>query len=183
MGKQATVVLAPGFEEIEALTVVDVLRRGGVEVTVAGLGGTVIEGAHGITVQADVPLSEDMETPDALVLPGGMPGSKNLGESPLVRALACRTHDAGHVCAAICAAPAFTFAAFGLLDGKTATCYPGCEDRFPPSATFTHDRVAVDGNIVTSRGPGTALAFALKLVEMLVDVETAESLSDGMLVQ
>jgi 4-methyl-5(b-hydroxyethyl)-thiazole monophosphate biosynthesis len=183
MSKQAVVILASGFEEIEAITPIDVLRRAGVEVTVAGLDGKTIEGAHGIAVEVDVQLCDYEGTPDALVLPGGLPGSKHLGASEEVKELALRVDQAGGICAAICAAPAYTLAQWGLLDGKEATCYPSCEEMFPSSVIATQNRVQVDGNIVTSRGAGTALEFAITLAQMLTNEETAASLRQGMLVK
>ena len=181
MAKQVVILLAQGFEEIEAVTQIDVLRRAGLEVTVAGLGGREIQGAHALTLRADIALTELSTTPDAVVLPGGMPGSKNLGESKTARQLAERVASAGGICAAICAAPALTLAPWGLLKGKTATCYPGFEKEFSSDTTFSEERVVVDGTVITSRGPGTALEFALALVEQLVDQSTREDLASGML--
>jgi 4-methyl-5(b-hydroxyethyl)-thiazole monophosphate biosynthesis len=175
------VVLAPGFEEIEAVTPIDVLRRAELDVTVAGLGGTAVEGSHGIIFQCDVPLDALDATPDAIVLPGGLPGAENLGESKVVYELTQKVNERGGVCAAICAAPALAFARFGLLHGRTATCYPSFEVEFDPSTVRSEDRVVVDGNLVTSRGPGTALEFSLKLAEILAGAETAEALRQRML--
>jgi len=163
MSEQVVVVLATGFEEIEAVTPIDVLRRAGVDVVVAGVGATAVEGAHGVTYQCDTTLEEIQTTPRAIVLPGGLPGSENLGKSGAVKELTLKVHEAGGICAAICAAPALTFAKFGLLNDCTATCYPTFEKEFDPSTKHSEDRVVVDGNIITSRGPGTSLEFSLKL--------------------
>jgi len=182
MPKRAIVVLAEGFEEIEAVTAIDVLRRAGDGVTVASLGGREVEGAHGMSLQVNARISDILETPDAVVLPGGMPGSKNLGASEAVRKLTLDVHAAGGVCAAICAAPAFTLAPWGLLDKRKATCYPSFEKEFPPTVRHVETPVAVDGRVVTSRAPGTALPFALALVALLVDQATADKLRAGMLV-
>jgi 4-methyl-5(b-hydroxyethyl)-thiazole monophosphate biosynthesis len=181
MSKRVVVVLAPGFEEIEAVTPVDVLRRAELDVVLAGVGGTVVRGAHGVSYECDIALDAIHDTPDAIVLPGGLPGAQNLGRSDAVQTLAKRVNDKGGVCAAICAAPAFTFAKFGLLDGRTATCYPSFEQEFDRSTTHSEERVVVDGNIVTSRGPGTALEFSLKLAEILVSKDCAEALRNRML--
>lgn len=181
MAKRVVVVLAEGFEEIEATTPIDVLRRAGLEVTVAGLSGTSVRGAHGITVGCDATLAALGFVPDAIVLPGGLPGAENLGASPAVKALTLKVRDAGGLCAAICAAPALTFAHYGLLDGKRATCYPSFERHFGPGVRHSEERVVVDGRIVTSRGPGTALEFSLKLAELLAGADTAKTLSEGML--
>jgi len=182
MAKQAVVILAPGFEEIEAVAVIDVLRRAGIEVLAAGLGSRQVVGAHGLAVQADIVLSELRHPPDAVILPGGMPGSENLGASPEVAKLVKDVHAAGGICAAICAAPAYALAAFGVLRGRRVTCYPGCENRFPPGIQRAPERVVVDGNIVTSQAPGTALEFALTLAEILAGKAKADSLRAGMLV-
>jgi 4-methyl-5(b-hydroxyethyl)-thiazole monophosphate biosynthesis len=181
MSKRVVVVLAPGFEEIEAVTPIDVLRRANLEVTVAGVGGTAIEGSHGVTFQCDVEVEKIDVPPDAIILPGGLPGSENLGKSHAVQALTLKVRDNGGVCAAICAAPALTFARWGLLDDRTATCYPSLEKEFGSSTTHSEARVVVDGNIVTSRGAGTALEFSLRLAGILASSTTADDLRQSML--
>ncbi|MCO5170988.1 MAG: DJ-1/PfpI family protein [Planctomycetes bacterium] len=179
---RAVIVLAEGFEEIEAITPIDVLRRAGVEVVTAGVGGRRVVGSHGIAVEADATVGEVPEDVDVVVLPGGLPGAENLGKSPEVRALVERVHAAGRRVAAICAAPAVALAGTGVLRGRRATCYPGFEERFGADVTRSEERVVVDGTVVTSRGPGTALEFSLALVEQLVSREKAEQLRRGMLV-
>lgn len=181
MAKRVVIVLAEGFEEIEAVTPVDVLRRAGVEVTLAGLSGQSVRGAHGVVYGCDTTLEAIGFVPDAIVLPGGLPGAENLGKSQAVKDLVLEVRDAGGLCAAICAAPALTFAQYGLLDGKRATCYPSFERHFGPSVRHSEERVVVDGTVVTSRGPGTAVEFSLKLVELLCGAEAAKGVSDGML--
>ncbi|MBN2712773.1 MAG: DJ-1/PfpI family protein [Planctomycetes bacterium] len=181
MAKRAIVVLAAGFEEIEALVQIDLLRRAGVELTVAGLGSKSITASHAVTVMADVEISAVDFVPEMIVLPGGMPGSKNLGESEAVRELVMKVNAAGGICAAICAAPALTFAKWGLLDGRKATCYPSFEEHFPASATHSEDKVVVDGNIITSRGVGTAIDFGLMLVEQLVGADVSRKLAGSIL--
>ncbi len=182
MSNRIVVILAEGFEEIEAVTAVDVLRRAELDVVLAGVGGTAVTGAHGVTYQCDTELDGAMETPRAVVLPGGLPGSENLGKSPEVEALVRAVYASGGLCAAICAAPALTLAKYGLLDGRRATCYPGFESEFGPETEASEARVVRDGQILTSRGPGTALEFSLALVEILTDAEKARSLREGMLV-
>ncbi len=182
MNENIVIVLAEGFEEIEAVTAVDVLRRADLDVILVGVGGTAITGAHGVTYQCDAKIGEILETPRAIILPGGMPGSENLGRSPAVESLTHAVFEAGGLCAAICAAPALTFAKFGLLNGRVATCYPGFESEFGSDTTASEERVVRDGQILTSRGPGTALEFSLALVEILASAEKAAGLREGMLV-
>ena len=174
------VLLAPGFEEIEALAVVDVLRRAGVHVTVAGTGGAgPVEGSHGVTVLAEAGVdglsSRDF---DMVVLPGGMPGSANLASDDRVLDLVRQVHAAGKIVAAICAAPIALHAA-GLLEGKRVTAYPTFEPELE-GAVYTGARVEQDGAIITSKGPGTAMEFALRLVEALGLVDTADRLRGAM---
>lgn len=178
----AIVVLAEGFEEIEAITVIDVLRRAKVEVTVAGLDATRVTGARGITIEADALLIDTPDTPDAFILPGGIPGSNRLAESELVKARAIKNMTENRIVGAICAAPALALGAFGLLENRQATCYPGYEESFPESAEYLDEVVVVDNNLVTSQGVGTALYFSLALVDMLINEETADTLAEGMLV-
>jgi len=177
---QVLVILAEGFEEIEAVTLIDVLRRAGVEVVSASLGDTRVRGAHAVTIEADCRLDEVIaQTFDAVVLPGGMPGSKNLRDDPRVLECLQRQQKEGRFLGALCAAPIVLEAA-GVLKGKRATCYPGYE---LPSAQQIDERVVRDGKIVTSRGPGTALEFALEWVRILVSADKAAQLREGMIVQ
>ena len=175
------VLLAEGFEEIEAVTIIDVLRRAGLEVTILGGGGAKIGGAHGLQVEADQILEEDPGSDwSALVLPGGLPGATNLRDNPIVLELIRSTHAAGGKLAAICAAP-IVLGSAGVLEGRRATCYPGFEEGLT-GAECSEDRVVVDGDITTSRGPGTSLDFALCLVSQFKDQETADALREGMLI-
>ena len=177
--KQALVVLADGFEELEAVTVIDVLRRGGVAVTVAGLGAGPRRGSHDIVLGVDAELDAvEVEGFDALVLPGGMPGARHLRESERVRSLVRRFSRQGKLVAAICAGPT-VLEASGILAGRKATSYPGFE---LSSADYRTDDVVEDGQIVTSRGPATALEFALRLTARLVGPEQAEEVARRMLV-
>ena len=172
--------LANGFEEIEALCPLDLLRRAGLPVTTVGIGGDMITGSHGITVAADIP--EGMyadSTPDMLILPGGMPGAKNLDESRAVDVALKAGARNGSYLAAICAAP-MVLGHRGLLEGKEATCFPGFEDHLT-GATLSASRVVRDGKIITAAGMGVALEFGLALVEVLKGKEEAEALRRAVL--
>ncbi len=176
------VFLADGFEEIEGLAVVDILRRAGVEVsTVSVTGSRSVMGSHKIQVQADVLLEEmDASDTELLVLPGGMPGTIHLGEcAPLTKLLKEFAADPTKKMAAICAAPS-VLGDLGILTGKRATCYPGFEERLK-GAEFVAERVVVDGNVTTSRGMGTAIAFGLSLVGQLVSEEKSEEIRKGII--
>jgi len=178
------VPLAEGFEEIEAVTVIDILRRAGIEVISAGLSEGPIKGSRGVMVVPDTGLHRINDDEfDMVVLPGGLPGAENLGKSGAVKDLTLKVHKNGGICAAICAAPALTFAKFGLLNDCTATCYPTFEKEFDPSTKHSEDRVVVDGNIITSQGPGTSLEFSLKLAAMLVGTAAADEIQGQMLVR
>jgi 4-methyl-5(b-hydroxyethyl)-thiazole monophosphate biosynthesis len=174
-------LLAEGFEELEAITILDVLRRAEIDAQAISVGETRVVGAHGIPLVADRALSEAIsESWDAVILPGGLPGAHNLRDDPQVQKLVQQQNNSGGRVAAICAAP-IALASAGILEGRRATCYPGFEDQLG-QAKPTTDRVVIDGNVTTSRGPGTAIAFALTLVEQLRDPETAASVRDAMLV-
>jgi 4-methyl-5(b-hydroxyethyl)-thiazole monophosphate biosynthesis len=164
--KRVLVPLAEGFEELEAVTVIDILRRAGVEVVVAALAKSPVTGSHGIRVAADTPLGALVEQDfDMIALPGGMPGAKHLKDDPRIAALAQRLHERGRPVAAICAAP-MVLAAAGLLDGRRATSFPGfLADA--ANTTVVDEAVVADRGVITSRGPGTAMDFALALVEAL----------------
>ncbi len=173
-------ILAEGFEEIEAVTPVDVLRRAGAEVTVAGLTGDPVCGSRGIVIVPDAALSAVAGTAwDLVVLPGGMPGATNLRNDPLVRTVLEETARAGRTIAAICASPAVVFDSFGLLRGRRATCHPALAGEMG-EGTLTGERVTVDGNIITSMGPGTAMEFALALVKELFGEEKAAEVNAPM---
>jgi 4-methyl-5(b-hydroxyethyl)-thiazole monophosphate biosynthesis len=181
MGK-ILIPLAEGFEEIEAVTNIDVLRRAGLDVITAGIGSKNIEGDHGIKVEADTVISEiDTADLDAVVLPGGMPGAANLRDSNELRNIIKKLNEENKLCAAVCAAPIVLEAA-GILDGKKATSYPGF-DKDMPSCNYQEDRVVIDGNLITGRGPGVAMEFVMTIVEYLLDEETKEELQKSMLVK
>lgn len=181
--KKVNVYLADGFEEIEAVTVIDVLRRAEVEVkTVSVSDNKEVTGAHGITVKADALLGAfDNAEADMLMLPGGMPGTKNLENSRELKEVIKTFMENGKYVAAICAAPSI-LGKMGLLNGVKAVCFPGFE-QYLSGAKLGSDIVVQDGNIITSKGPGTAIYFALKLVELLKGNEAAEELRKGMIVQ
>ena len=168
-------LIAPGFEEVEVVTPADFLRRAGIDVKLVALRGTEVEGAHGISVKADLSLDQLSRDPDGLILPGGMPGAENLANSEQVLELIRRQNQAGNMIAAICASPAVVLTKAGVLSGKRVTCYPGFEERFS-DCTFVDQRVVVDGNLITSRGPGTAAEFAVKLIEILKGKELAQEI-------
>lgn len=170
------VFFAPGFEEIEAITPVDLLRRAGLAVTTVGVGGRQVTGAHGLTLTCDI--AEADAQPDdlqMLVLPGGMPGTTNLATSPVVQRFIDHAAEQGNWLAAICAAPS-VLGGRGLLRGRRATCFPGFEEQLI-GATCTGSTLEKDGNIITARGAGVAVDFALALVEALTDAQKAKQLA------
>lgn len=168
------VPLAEGFEEIEAISVIDILRRADVEVLTAGLKEGLAEGSHKVKVLPDTTLEKvDWHDFDALVLPGGAPGFVNLGNDQRILDMAREMNRAGKCVAAICAAPSVLIKA-GVLQGRRATVSPSGKEQVEACADFREDRVVVDKNLITSRAPGTALEFALKLVEQLAGREKME---------
>ncbi len=179
---EALVLVADGSEEIEAVTPGDVLVRAGVGVTCAGVGGTALRGSRGLPLGADVEVGAVAgRLFDAVVLPGGAAGAERLAASEEVSRIVRAHRDAGRVIAAICAAPAVVLAPLGVLDGKRATCYPGFEAQFPAGVRHEPGDVVVDGTLITSRGPGTALAFSLELAAVLAGRETADRVRSAML--
>lgn len=178
---RACVFLADGFEEIEGLTVVDILRRAGIDTKMVSITDRqAVTGSHKIAVWADMCLKQaDFSETELLVLPGGMPGTLNLGICKELTDLLVEFANSGKKVAAICAAPS-VLGDLGLLKGKKAVCYPGFEERLS-GAEVLYEPVAVDGNITTSRGMGTAIPFALSLVEQLVSKEKAEELREGII--
>ncbi|MBQ7936581.1 MAG: DJ-1/PfpI family protein [Clostridia bacterium] len=177
------VLLAEGFEELEAFAPVDLLRRAGAEVqTVSITETTTVTGARGIPAVADRTLSEaDFEQMDLLILPGGYPGYVNLGKSEAVRRLILKTYESGKTIAAICGAPS-VLGALGLLKDKKATCYPGMEQELHCKEVLL-EKVVEDGNIITSRGAGTAIDFALKLIERVISPAKAKEVGESIVYQ
>jgi 4-methyl-5(b-hydroxyethyl)-thiazole monophosphate biosynthesis len=192
MAKKVLVLLAPGFEEVEAVTPIDYLRRSGVEVTAAALGGgRDVRGSHGIVLRADADLaalraeagglSALCRTLDALLLPGGMPGASNLAASGDAGALIQAMAREGKIVAAICASPALVLAPLGLLKGKRFTCYPGMEQGL--EGIWSEDPVVADGGLITSRGAGTAAAFAIALINRLQGEEAGTKTARAVLLE
>ena len=175
------VFLADGFEDVEALIPIDVLRRGGVEVvTISTTLFTLVESAHGVSIEADLQFDDsDYADADLLMLPGGMPGASNLFAHEGVRKAVLAQAEKGKKIAAICAAPAVVLAPLGILRGKKATCYPGFEQALE-DATYTADLVTVDGNITTGEGPAAAFPYAYELLTQLVDKQTSDQIAEGM---
>lgn len=172
--------MADGFEDIESLAAVDILRRGGVDVkTVSITGSEYVESSHGVTVKTDM-LFEDVRLDDAdlLMLPGGMPGAEHLNRHEGLRAALLGHNAAGRHIAAICAAP-MVLGSLGLLNGRRATCYPGFEDRLT-GATYTAELFTTDGNITTGEGPAATFPYAYALLTMLTDGQTAQGVAEGM---
>lgn len=173
--------LAEGFEEVEALTPIDILRRAGVEVeTVSITDNQVVQGAHGIYVLADRILPAiDFDDAEMIILPGGLPGSTNLDACEELKKGIQQLYDAGKPLAAICAAP-MVFGHMGLLKGRKATCYPGCESNLE-GATYTAALVEQDGQFITGKGPAAAFEFGYTIAEQLVGKEKVQALRDGMI--
>ena len=181
--KKIAVHLADGFEEIEAISIIDVLRRAGFHVTIVSMNKSMeVNGAHEITVKADVLFEDlDYDNIDMIVLPGGMPGAANLKAHSGLREQILNFNDSEKPMAAICAAP-MVFGNLGLLKEKQATCYPGFEDELH-GAIITGEAVAEAGNIITGKGAGVAIKFALKIVEKFNGKEFADELGAKMIVQ
>jgi 4-methyl-5(b-hydroxyethyl)-thiazole monophosphate biosynthesis len=175
------VFLATGFEDIEALAPVDIMRRASLQVkTVSITNEQIVTSAHGVGIVADMLLSEvDFTQAKMLVLPGGMPGAANLDACTQLTQAIANHYNAGGAIAAICAAP-LVFGHLGLLQGRRATCYPGFED-YLTGATYTGELVTVDGNVITGEGPAATFCYAYTLCEMLCGKATAEALKEGMM--
>jgi 4-methyl-5(b-hydroxyethyl)-thiazole monophosphate biosynthesis len=188
MVKKAVVFLAEGFEEVEAVTPIDYLRRAGVEVTVAAAGsGEIVTGSHGIPIKTSASLGDLVKQGgavsaswDAVVLPGGLPGANNLAASEALGSFLKEMAASGRWVCAICASPAVVLAPLGVLKGKKFTCYPGME-KAVSGAYWSEDRVVIDGNIITSRGAGTAGNFAAAIIEKLISEEAAEKIAQSVL--
>ena len=184
--KKALVLLADGAEEMEAVITIDVLRRAKIDTTVASVGNetnkNIIHCSRDVRIVADLSIGEASEKGpfDVVILPGGLKGAQNLGSSEAVKAILTQQYAAGRMIAAICAAPT-ALLAHGIAKGRTITSYPSFKDALKVDYNYSDNLVVVDGNIVTSQGPGTCFPFALKLVELLVDETTAKNIQDGLL--
>jgi len=189
--KNAIVLLAEGFEEVEAVTPIDYLRRAGISVTIVAVsdsaadGSLSVKGARGITVNADALLYDILRQGqtaayDAVIIPGGMPGAANIAASKEAGTLIKEMAAAGKFVCAICAAPAVVLAPLGLLSGKKFTCYPGMEEKVS-NGKWTDERVAIDGAIITSRGAGTAGAFAVAIIGQMLGEAAGEKIAGAVL--
>ena len=182
MDKKVLVPIADGTEEIEAVCIIDVLRRAGAAVSVASTGELQVTASRGVRLVADKLIGDCTdETYDLVVLPGGMPGAAHLRDSKELVSILTEQRNQGRLYGAICAAPAVVLQHHGLLGQRQATCHPGFVS-YLENMDSVESRVVVDGNCVTSRGPGTALEFALKLVELLYSKEKAREVADPMVV-
>ncbi|MEI6437287.1 MAG: DJ-1 family glyoxalase III [Candidatus Omnitrophota bacterium] len=185
MSKKVLVILADGFEEVEAIAPIDILRRAGLEVVVAGLSGREQISARGLRVTCDALLSDVRDQTasfDACILPGGGKGAENLAASRVVGDVVVSMHKAGKLIAAICASPAVVLAPLGILEGRKATCYPGTQKFLGAGVEYREENVVKDGNILTSRGPGTALVFGLAVLESLCGPASRDKIARDMLV-
>ncbi len=173
---KVNIFFSTGYEEVEALTVVDLLRRAGIETDMISVMGDLnVTSSHNVTVKMDRLFEQADENADMLVLPGGMPGTTNLAQHKGLADMINRFNEAGKYIAAICAAPT-VYGKMGLLEGKNATCFPGMESDLRGANKLT-DKVVIDGNVITSRGLGTAIDFGLALVALLKGIGTAEELA------
>lgn len=175
------VPLAQGCEELEAVTIIDLLRRAGIEVVSAGLDSQPVKASRGVMLLPDTTLDEALKHDfDMIALPGGMPGMTHLKNDPRIIALLQRMATAGKYTCAICAAP-LVLAEAGLLSGKRATSYPGFLDKLSlPGVSYLNDAVVTDGKVITSRGPGTAMDFALQLIETLAGKAKRDEVEAGL---
>ena len=175
------VPLAEGFEELEAITLIDLLRRAGFDVITAGLNEQPVRASRGNVIIPDTSLDKVAAQPfDLIVLPGGLPGADHLRDNPTLQGMLKKQNEAGKMIGAICAAPK-ALASAGVLTGRQITCYPGALDEVDSSDfEITRDSVRIDGNVITSRGPGTAMDFALQLIELLGDKALRNSVEAGL---
>lgn len=181
--KTACVLLADGFEEVEAITPIDFLRRAGVEVKILGVTGKVVSGCHGIKIEADTGSEGYNADYDCVVVPGGARGADNIAATPSAVYLVKRHFDSGKLVAAICAAPAVVLhSACGILKGRRFTGYPSTEKQVT-GAIFCEDRVVIDGNLITSRAAGSAGEFSYAIVSALVGETEADTLAAKVLLQ
>ena len=176
--KKACVLLAEGFEEIEALTVSDVIRRANITCDLISIGEKTVKSSHGVTIEVDKIFDESMEY-DLVVLPGGMPGASNLRDDERVIKFIKKQNKEEKLIGAICAAP-IVLGRADLTEDRDITSYPGYEDELP-NCNYLEDSVVVDDNIITSRGPATSLEFAYKLLEKLGYTDKVEAIASGML--
>jgi len=168
------ILLAPGFEEMEALVPADLLRRAGLDVALVSTAGEFVPGGHNIAVKADLALSQvDLNDLELLILPGGGVGVADLGKDPGVEALVRQAAASGKQLAAICAAPSL-LSKWGLLEGRQAVCYPTWADKIADATFLPGEKLAQDGDIITGQAAGASFEFGLKLIEVLAGADTAE---------
>lgn len=180
LAKKVLVPIADGIEEIEAVTIIDVLRRAGALVTVASVDSREIKASRGVRLAADVSIQAcTNEEFDLIALPGGMPGAERLRDSTNLTQLLKRQKENGQFYAAICASPVVALQRHGLLEGRKATCHPSFAAELADNSSV-ESNVVVDGPCITGKGPGTAMEFSLKLVEMLYSRELAEKIAEAM---
>ncbi|MDR2344423.1 MAG: DJ-1/PfpI family protein [Spirochaetaceae bacterium] len=185
MSRKMYLFLADGFEEVEALTPADYLRRAGMDVKLVSISGErTVTGAHGIPVLADMLIKEASVSADwdGLILPGGLPGASNLAASAELDALLKKASGTSALICAVCAAPALVLAPKGLLEGRAWTCYPGMEKEAGAAVkTWRDERVVADGNVITGRAAGTAGEWSVKIIEKLLGAETAVKVARSVL--
>ena len=178
--KKILVVIAPGFEEIETVTIVDILRRAGARVTLGATVKGILKGSRGIKIEPDEILDNVLENDfDLICLPGGQPGTDNMKNDVRIEKILKRMQQEDKYIAAICAAPTVLQNA-GILKDKSITCHPSVKSQFD---SYMYDRVVVDDRVITSQSPGTAMEFSLKLVEILFGYERLKKVNDGVLAQ
>lgn len=184
MSKTVLVPIADGCEELEAVTIIDVLVRADARVTTASVSSALqVTASRGVKLVADCIINDCCnQTFDLIALPGGLPGAEHLRDCGVLIEMLNTQMQAGRLYAAICASPAVVLAPHGLLEGKRATCYPTCADQLP-DASDADKRVVVDGNCITSQGPGTAMDFALELVRRLFDEQTMQQVGEAALAE
>jgi len=182
MVKKVLIPIADGTEEIEAVCIIDTLRRAGLDVTVASVDKLQVTASRGVKLVADALIADCVnQSYDCIALPGGMPGAEHLRDSADLIGMLKKQKAAGRLYGAICASPVVALQSHGLLDGIRATCFPSMRGKLP-AANARDERVVVDGHCVTSQGPGTAIEFALKLIELLLGPQKAKDVAGPMLV-
>lgn len=177
---QIGVFLADGFEEVEAITPIDYLRRAGISVILIGVNSENPVGSHGLRITVDMPVEEIQSLPDGIVLPGGMPGATNLAASGKVAHITRAVMKAKGLVASICASPALVLGSFGILEGRSFTCFPGMEKQVS-NGRFQSKRVVVDENLITSRAAGTAGEFSVEIIRYLLGEIEANRIAESVL--
>lgn len=171
------ILLADGFEEIEFITPYDLLKRAGNKVFTLGIGGKTITGAHGLVCEADINIENVNDIPDCVVTPGGLLGSQNIAKSTHASEMIKSCAKKGKIVASICASPGIVLAPLGILENKSATCYPSFEEYFPASAKYIENPVVLDGNLITAAGPGCAYDFALEIIKKINNKEKSDEIA------